>query len=562
MGYEFVFPPPEELELRRAKLNTAGLQAYLAPVAILLLICFIRLTARLIYSNGPGAASSKAKRPVSRPSDTLTVLGRRIGWALTTTYVPEFGPLYIQCLGAIYTFYLLYAVFSGTGHDYMHLTKQLGHVAVSQLPWQYLLAFKSHNSPITLITGLTHERLNAVHRLFGRIVHSLLAMHAVLYLNFFVRMGNLDKRIKDKDVRLGVIAFWTMNILGILALPVVRRKAYHAIFYRSHVLLTAALPIILWFHQPWTRWYLGQALIFWFANGFTGTKNSVVGKVHGTEIGNTGLIETELELEESSDWLAKVWVPGQHIYLMKKQGGLGPRNPFTVVGVEEKDGKHMISCVVRKLGAGTKQLSGTSASADFFVEGPYGEASQYLPNLLRKENADEHVVLVAGGVGATYTIPIYLALLRARKSSERVKMLWIARNRDDVVWGEEYLVSQTEHEHNVDVYLTQSSDVARVSSALSKGINVYAGSRRSDLAEIVESVMAPKSERHQNTSLVREKTDKRDPRRIKKSHEPVTFLVCGPPDMAQAVRKAAGRHVMEYGRDVRWFEEQFGFGGS
>ena len=101
----------------------------------------------------------------------------------------------------------------------MHLTKAFGHVAVSQLPLHYLLSMKAPTSPITLATGLTHERLNAYHRLFGRIIHGLLGTHAILYIRFFILNDLMAKRIQDRDVRLGLIAFWLFNFLGLLAIP-------------------------------------------------------------------------------------------------------------------------------------------------------------------------------------------------------------------------------------------------------------------------------------------------------------------------------------------------------
>ncbi len=55
---------------------------------------------------------------------------------------------------------------------------------------------------------------------------------------------------------------------------------------------------------------------------------------------------------------------------------------------------------------------------------------------------------------------------------------------------------------------------------------------------------------------------KQDPRKVKRSHEKVTMLVCGPPSLSHSLRYAVGKHVTGYGRQVDWFEEQFGLGGS
>lgn len=70
-----------------------------------------------------------------------------------------------------------------------------------------------------------------------------------------------------------------------------------------------------------------------------------------------------------------------------------------------------------------------------------------------------------------------------------------------------------------------------------------------------------------NEKLVRSTRDskslERDPMKAgQKLYDTATVMVCGPRGLSSAVRKAVGRHVWKYGRDVRWYEEQFGFGGS
>ena len=254
LGYEMVFPPADQLELRRRQLNAAGFEAWLTPIILLATTYAAR---NLLTSN----VSSTRKQ-----SATFTDQLRSIA---NTTYIPEFGPLHVQLLGLSYISWILFLIFRNTGNDYLHLTKAFGHVAVSQLPLHYLLAWKTQRSPVVLATGITPIQLNAYHRLFGRMIHALLATHAILYVNFFVVKGLLAKRIQDRDVRLGILAFWSFNILGLLALPVVR-KGYRRVFYRSHVSLSGLIVVILFFHVPYTRRYVVQSGVFWLANWFLG----------------------------------------------------------------------------------------------------------------------------------------------------------------------------------------------------------------------------------------------------------------------------------------------------
>lgn len=267
MGYVVVDLTPAQLEERRRQLNLAGFHAWLTPIVLLAVTYLSRQLSEkfLRPSQGTrsGDSSSTSKRSSSNSPPAST--SRGLTSTLNTTYIREFGPLHIQLLGVFYFCWLVYLTTRATGNDYMHVTKAFGHVAVSQLPLQYLLALNSPRqpSPIALITGLAPDRINAYHRLFGRIVHVFLCAHAVLYMRFFVQRGLLAKRVQDRDVRLGLAAFWTVNLLALLAVPGVRRSLGRVRFFGSHVALSGVVLAALFFHVPYTRVYVAQAAVLW-----------------------------------------------------------------------------------------------------------------------------------------------------------------------------------------------------------------------------------------------------------------------------------------------------------
>lgn len=435
----------------------------------------------------------------------------------------------------------------------MHVTKAFGHVAVSQLPMHYLLAIKSPSSPITKMTGLTHERLNAYHRLFGRIIHSFLATHAILYLRFFAKMNLLPKRLQDWDVRLGIMAFWTLNFLAILAIPQIRAKAYHKIFYRSHVIFSALLLIVLWFHVPYTRLYVGQAAAAWALNGVLRKGASQPAKVRCEMLGSE-LIEVKARVGGKH---LHPYVPGVHIYLNKS--GLGPRTPFTVVGAKALEkGETEVELIAKNShGPMTGYLveaahNGKEISLD--LEGPYGEAQIYMPNLL-KQIKEKHssFLLVAGGVGATYALPIYKALLDAGAKSSNVRMIWVVRKEEDIKWATPFMV-RNKDTSPIIVHMTQPN---AVSPKASSEVQIQIPSRPEFDGHVDDLFNERLSPRKDGKGFHRHLKDASE-----LSHDPVTVMVCGPCGLSRAVRKAVGKHVHGYGRDVTWYDEQFGFGGS
>ncbi|KAJ9611544.1 hypothetical protein H2200_004728 [Cladophialophora chaetospira] len=494
---------------------------------------------------------------------------RRASWILSSTYISEFGPLYVQVLGLFYTTWLLYLVSRGTGDDYMHITKAFGHVAISQLPFHYLLSLKNtKSSPIAWATGLTHERLNPIHRLFGRIVHLFLAIHAVLYLRFFIVMRFLEKRIKDRDVRLGILAFWSFNFLGLLALPVVRRKVYHAVFYQTHVVLSALVLPVLWFHVPYTRWFVGQAVFIYVMGGLSrmASRENVEGlKCESVE--GTDLIKVKFFVDRRSALAGAA--PGQHVYIVRK-GLTGPKTPFTIANVQEpgdNNGKSRVEVmlVLRNMGGpGTSPLAALrsdnhkDATERFRIEGPYGEASQYMPSLLNLASPPNGpILLIAGGIGVTYTLPIYLSLVTSSANRGRtIKFVWLIKTLADATWGIELLLAALREGKtdslNVEIYVTTSTqseasdkfeEVTSSGFLRAKGLRGENIGRRPNLRETVDEVFT---------------TSAASPGSV----EEVSVFVCGPPGLSSSVRGIVGRWVWRDGRKVSWFEEVFGFGGS
>jgi NAD(P)H-flavin reductase len=553
LGYEFIFPSPALLELRRKQLDDAGFQAWLSPIVLLATIYVGRtMLARSVLDAGNVTPKS--------PS-ALQVFSRRVSWILNTTYLSEFGPLNVQLTGILYLGWLLFLIFRHTGHDYLHLTKAFGHVAVSQLPLHYLLAFKTPRSPVTLATGLTHERLNAYHRLFGRIVHGLLATHAMLYVNFFVAKDLLSKRIQDKDVRLGIIAFWLVNVLGLLALPTMRKKAYHKLFYQSHVIISALVPLALFFHVPYTKRYVLQAGVFWLANGLFRSYTSGSTHMRCEAVKDTSLIKVTLTFDKSLPFAD--WVPGQHLYL--RRGLLGPRNPFTIVEINDSSEKRerKLSLIARDLSGpqtgALAQTAATRSAEEISIEGPYGDASHYVPRLAALGKRAGQTVLFTGGVGATYALPIYLHMLGARGDTAGLSLIWFVKKRAEARWGVD-LLGNSSQTPDVEIYVTQRVQTEETKLQAVKGINITDLTPRPNMTTLVDDVMIPMANRGSNGSLF--SNSKRDPRKVKRSHEKVTMLVCGPPSLSHNLRYAVGKHVIGYGRQVDWFEEQFGLGGS
>ena len=439
----------------------------------------------------------------------------------------------------------------------MHLTKRFGIVAASQLPLHYLLAIKSPYSPIQLITRLSHEELNAGHRILGRIILCLLSCHASFYLNFFVRSGFLAKRIKDRDVIVGITAISLFSILGTTALGVLRKWNYR-IFYITHISLASFLLPLLYFHVHHIRLFIFETSLVFAVHGALRFFNSRRYEGRVSVIPDTDLIEVRIPL--SSGDRARKWLPGSHVYLSLPTRGstsaamktLKERlwtNPFTIASLPGRDKELLL--IARTYSGNTLKLAQLAHQESIFtslaIEGPYG-AAFHLPDL----NAFDRVLIVAGGSGASFAVPLWRSML---SKQPRSRFVWAVRSLPEAAWIQPYLSGDDGFmdAEKIEIHVTRGGGaVPRVTdggaieleererlmgdAAKGDGIDGLDGldirNGRPDLSQIVDETIAG-------------------------SGGQVAVLACGPEAMIRQLRKDVGGWISS-GREVFWHAESFG----
>lgn len=470
-------------------------------------------------------------------------------------------------------------VLTNSTTDYLHLTKRFGIVASSQLPLHYLLALKTPWSPLQAISRCSHETLNASHQLLGRIVTALLYCHAALYINFYIQANLLGDKLKEAYVLCGIAGIIAFTTVGTTALSPVRRWSYR-IFYITHVSLATAILPLLFLHVSHIRIYLYEtAAIYAFNAAFRALSSKTL---PGTIrlLPDSSLLEITIPLASSviSPSYKQSWQPGQHAYISLQGHPLlrtFRSNPFTVASLPSTDGH--LKFVARILDGNTAKLASSVASSagkgshQLTIEGPYG-VTTHPDELLRYDR----VLFVAGGVGATFMVPLYRQLLNDLSPSkgsyrrQKISFVWVARTRAEVDWA----VPRDEAEkegftERLRMCLTQDSGLGADVNAfaldddegktgdmeegieleerkqlLSNGgpsgaltmaksdLPIYAG--RPDLSRLVEQTMA------------------------QGGNENVAIVVCGPRALSQALRREVTPWVKR-GRQVWFWEESFGF---
>lgn len=443
--------------------------------------------------------------------------------------------------------------------DYLHLTKRFGMIAVSQFPAHYALSMKSMFSPFALLFRASHEELNPYHRYFGRIVHFLLTIHGVLYFNFFYQSGIVWMKLGQTVVLVGVVALGMITTLVTTSLASIRRWSYRVFFVLHLVIGVSVLPL-LWFHARHLRLYVVEALVLFLMDIVGRKMDTAQGFSKVSVIPHSNLIKIVIPIPSSKIQRFRD-APGQHVYLSLPPQSISKEkaspiydllfNPFTVAAVSSKD----ITLVLRALhGPTTKALAKLSklpkANPPLNVEGPYGAARKF-PNLAL--NFDR-VLLVAGGVGATFILPIY-EHLRASMQQEsmmptKVEVVWSMRSAAEASWTKQSDLDLAEDNGNVSIYVTRaaSDDLGSYDQPIPRNGSVEldtlrrrdepvianGGRGRPDLGKIVDNVFRHGYE------------------------ERVAVMICGPTEMAVELREHVGKWVAK-GRHVWYHDEAFGW---
>ncbi|KAI5248254.1 hypothetical protein E4T43_01557 [Aureobasidium subglaciale] len=391
----------------------------------------------------------------------------------------------------------------------------------------------------------------------------LFYLHAGFYLNFFIQAHVLAKRIKDWDVILGIIGTIAFTAVGTTALSWMRKLSYR-VFYTTHVTLASILLPVLYLHVHHIRIYIIETLAVYALHLALRilTEHKVEGSL--TIVSKTAnLLEINIPISAKSKGIQ--WQPGQHVYISLAQGSvymrpLKSRSPFTIASVPSEDNN--LKLVARVLDGNTAALAraatdgatGKSTFMPLILEGPYGLSTH--PNTLLGYS---RVLFIAGGVGATFVVPLYRTLLKDLSPSpgshrrQNVAFVWAVRDAAETTWA----IPEDEKEKDgmqerMTVYATRAmvqdhgaqnpddaDDGIELEQLLpnagvhdsAQGWQVHQG--RPDLGEMVDRAF---NHTQDDTK--------------------VAVLVCGPRSMAEEVRRKCSRWVGK--RDVWLHAEVFG----
>ncbi|KAK5808083.1 ferric reductase like transmembrane component-domain-containing protein [Linnemannia elongata] len=305
-------------------------------------------------------------------------------------------------------------------------SNRAGYLGLACIP--FLFAFTGKNSIITLMTGISHHRINQVHRFLGLSLFVLISVHmGCMMKSWWPWKALLAQQLATPKVRYGLATYATLCLLVVTAAWPVRRYAYEA-FVVSHSLFLVFL-VLVGLHTPYAMRFTAVGIFFYVINVLTGwCVKSKMALAQATVFQDR---LTRLRMDRSV-----AHAPGQHIYVCVPSMSLIQWHPFTISSSDQTS----LTVHARAVGGFTKKLCRWPENSQrrVLLAGPYGESVQVGRSL-----DIQKVVFVAAGSGLAYIVPILMDFLQARRQSKascgHVEIAWCVRDPDEVQWFQEEL---------------------------------------------------------------------------------------------------------------------------
>lgn len=294
-------------------------------------------------------------------------------------------------------------------------------MAITNTAFITFLALK--NTPLGILTGYSYERLNQLHQVGGYTTVTFVCLHAILMLKNLSDYHIL-KFIKSWYDLHGVLAGCGMLVILVTAIFI--RKMQYETFYIVHIFCFMFILINFGLHRPefsLKATYIPIIIACWWSSDRILRSSRLLRNLYGTHAVVTALPHgvTRLVLHRRSFRAES----GQHGFLWIPWIRVVETHPFTVASSNPNSIEFLISAhdgFTRSLHSYAMKNSGGVLKASF--DGPYGA----LPNFTK--TADK-VILIAGGVGATFTFGVALEIIKKLKCTKgpTIEFIWTVKSQ-------------------------------------------------------------------------------------------------------------------------------------
>ncbi|RVX71460.1 hypothetical protein B0A52_05032 [Exophiala mesophila] len=338
------------------------------------------------------------------------------------------------------------------------LAIRAGMMSVSLIPWIVVLATKAN--PVSMLTGIGHERLIVLHRWTAYLCVLFALIHAIPYWVQSARDPEGFATFKlyfHQEYYIfttGIAALAPLLFLALHSLPILRAKAYEFFVFLHIPFAWAFIGLLFWhcsnFLASWAYLYTSVAIMaislfvrLFFLNWMNPFR---VSWLIGEESAVTILPENAIKVTIPTQ---KRWKPGQYAYLRMPGISVLGNHPFTIASLcsldfpsEYGEQYRDMTLVFRPFQGFTRKVRDTAIKKGpyktyrAFIEGPYG-------GMQRQMASFDTVVFFAGGSGITAITSQLLDLIKrmrdGKATTTKVYVIWAMKRPEIMEWFKEEL---------------------------------------------------------------------------------------------------------------------------
>lgn len=415
------------------------------------------------YLEGRQAIPSRPQGYLAQFWATATATLRELSYPQPIVFTGKFSKYFTpppigRCLVlAVYWIVILTMLWSNTiltkgSSDYAYKWEKVGFraawVSVTQLPFIYLLSCKFN--PISILTGISYERLNWLHRWTARTLFLTIIVHWTFFFQEWVEADFVKLQLEMMPmVKYGFGAWGVITWMVLSSFGYFRAVSYE-IFVAQHIVAAAVLLWLVFIHIPayaqYNIWMCVGFLAFdWgcrIVHGFLRNTHllsklslKAPGYSASTEVLPGNMVRLTLHDVDFT------WKAGQHVYISVPTLRPFEVHPFTIANTsnaEDSSGGRELTVLMKAHGGFSRSLhkaakrdAQNARSRRVFLLGPWGIP----PDILHYET----VVLVACASGASFIVPLLENLVTKRGCVQRIQLHWIVRSQAYIAWFDEEL---------------------------------------------------------------------------------------------------------------------------
>ncbi|CAG8890464.1 unnamed protein product [Penicillium egyptiacum] len=412
---------------------------------------------------------------------TITATVREVGYATPpllrlgglTLHFPPLGPVLIMLANLVVVMVLcFYKLDALDPWKWENVGYRTGFIAICQLPLIFLLA--GRQNIIGFLAGMSYVSLNWYHRWVARTLWLTTTIHMGFWFRNWDRWHYITYQLyNDPLTKRGFAAWVILTLIVITSFAPIRALSYE-FFVIQHLVTFVGFIVAVWMHAPdevkiWVWIPIGLVVFDRLARYTWGAyanlaifhrKNKtkalwahsamftpLPGNVTCVTIENPGI----------------GWQPGQHVFLTCHSVAPLQCHPFTIASIPEDN---RMKFFIRAENGGTRRFFRYASKSDsllgdeqvagksdttVFIEGPYGS--------IRPLRQFDSVILLAGGMGATFTIPLLRDVVLAWKmesngskgqiptritrltATKRLRFVWVIKSRSQLTYFDSELHS-------------------------------------------------------------------------------------------------------------------------